>query len=125
MGSESSLWHNECYPESSYVGTKGDQALRGFLPVGHLLYIRRGGDRDSVNPQALQDFDSRRELGRNGRLDHLLHVQGGRLEAEPRLARYKHPRAYEVRDELPRTDSGKLLKRVLRDEYWQGRSSAV
>jgi hypothetical protein len=26
---------------------------------------------------------------------------------------------------LPRTDSGKLLKRVLRDEYWEGRASAV
>ena len=43
----------------------------------------------------------------------------------PRLANYKRPREYEVRAELPRTDSGKLLKRVLRDEYWQGRSSAV
>jgi acyl-CoA synthetase (AMP-forming)/AMP-acid ligase II len=48
-----------------------------------------------------------------------------RAFAEPRLARYKHPRAYEVRDALPRTDSGKLLKRVLRDEYWEGRTSAV
>jgi acyl-CoA synthetase (AMP-forming)/AMP-acid ligase II len=44
---------------------------------------------------------------------------------EPRLANYKRPRAYEFRDELPRTDSGKLLKRVLRDEYWQDRDSAV
>ncbi len=43
---------------------------------------------------------------------------------EERLARYKRPRAYEVRDALPRTDSGKLLKRVLRDEFWaeHGRS---
>ena len=43
---------------------------------------------------------------------------------EPLLARYKRPRAYEVRDELPRTESGKLLKRVLRDEFWSehGRS---
>ena len=32
---------------------------------------------------------------------------------------------YELRDELPRTDSGKLLKRVLRDEYWQGRTSSA
>src|SRR4051794_26730899 len=48
-----------------------------------------------------------------------------RAFAEPRLANYKRPRDYEVRAELPRTDSGKLLKRVLRDEYWQGRSSAV
>jgi acyl-CoA synthetase (AMP-forming)/AMP-acid ligase II len=42
-----------------------------------------------------------------------------------RVAGYKRPRAYEVRDELPRTDAGKLLKRVLRDEYWKDRSQAV
>ena len=45
--------------------------------------------------------------------------------AREHLANYKRPRDYELRDELPRTDSGKLLKRVLRDEYWHGRSSAV
>jgi acyl-CoA synthetase (AMP-forming)/AMP-acid ligase II len=44
---------------------------------------------------------------------------------ETRLARYKQPRGYELRDALPRTDSGKLLKRVLRDEYWRDRDSAV
>ncbi|HWS47918.1 MAG TPA: AMP-binding protein [Acidimicrobiia bacterium] len=54
-----------------------------------------------------------------------LDVDELRAFAEPRLAHYKHPRAYEVRAELPRTDSGKLLKRVLRDEFWQGRSAAV
>jgi long-chain acyl-CoA synthetase len=48
-----------------------------------------------------------------------------RAFVESRLARYKQPRGYEVRDELPRTDSGKLLKRVLRDEYWRDRDSAV
>jgi long-chain acyl-CoA synthetase len=35
-----------------------------------------------------------------------------------RLARYKCPRTVEFRDDLPRTDTGKLLKRRLRDEYW-------
>jgi acyl-CoA synthetase (AMP-forming)/AMP-acid ligase II len=44
---------------------------------------------------------------------------------ESRVARYKRPRLYELRDELPRTDAGKLLKRVLRDEFWQGRAAAV
>ena len=39
--------------------------------------------------------------------------------ASERLAAYKRPRAYEVRDELPHTESGKLLKRLLRDEFWQ------
>jgi acyl-CoA synthetase (AMP-forming)/AMP-acid ligase II len=48
-----------------------------------------------------------------------------RAFTEPRLARYKQPRDYEVRDQLPRTDSGKLLKRLLRDEYWQDRERAV
>jgi acyl-CoA synthetase (AMP-forming)/AMP-acid ligase II len=52
-------------------------------------------------------------------------VEELRTFAEPRLANYKRPRAYELRDSLPRTESGKLLKRVLRDEYWQGRDSAV
>ena len=41
------------------------------------------------------------------------------------LAAYKRPRAYEVRDELPRTESGKLLKRLLRDEFWQDRDQKV
>jgi len=35
-----------------------------------------------------------------------------------RLAAYKCPRSVEFRDELPRTDGGKLSKRNLRDEYW-------
>jgi len=48
-----------------------------------------------------------------------------RTFVEARLARYKQPRAYETRPELPRTDSGKLLKRVLRDEYWRDRDTAV
>lgn len=42
-----------------------------------------------------------------------------------RLAGYKRPRSWEVRAELPRTDSGKLLKRVLRDEHWKDRASRV
>jgi acyl-CoA synthetase (AMP-forming)/AMP-acid ligase II len=48
-----------------------------------------------------------------------------RTFVEPRLAAYKRPREYEVRSELPRTDSGKLLKRVLRDEFWKDRERAV
>jgi acyl-CoA synthetase (AMP-forming)/AMP-acid ligase II len=44
---------------------------------------------------------------------------------DSRVARYKRPRQYDLRDELPRTDAGKLLKRVLRDEFWQGRAAAV
>jgi acyl-CoA synthetase (AMP-forming)/AMP-acid ligase II len=42
-----------------------------------------------------------------------------------RLAGYKRPRGFELRAELPRTDAGKLLKRVLRDEFWRDRDRAV
>jgi acyl-CoA synthetase (AMP-forming)/AMP-acid ligase II len=45
--------------------------------------------------------------------------------AEDHLANYKRPRSWQVRDQLPRTESGKLLKRVLRDEHWAGRSARV
>jgi acyl-CoA synthetase (AMP-forming)/AMP-acid ligase II len=48
-----------------------------------------------------------------------------RAFVEPKLAGYKRPRSYEVRDELPRTDSGKLLKRLLRDEHWKDRKDKV
>ncbi|MFE2728417.1 AMP-binding protein [Kitasatospora sp. NPDC059327] len=41
------------------------------------------------------------------------------------LAAHKCPRRYEFRDTLPRTATGKLLRRVLRDEVDEGRSAAV
>ena len=42
-----------------------------------------------------------------------------------RLAGYKRPRSWETRADLPRTESGKLLKRLLRDEHWAGRATKV
>jgi long-chain acyl-CoA synthetase len=37
---------------------------------------------------------------------------------QERMARYKCPRTVDFKDHLPRTDGGKLYKRILRDEYW-------
>ena len=41
------------------------------------------------------------------------------------LASYKVPRSVEFIDELPRTGSGKILKRQLRAPYWAGRTAQV
>ncbi len=41
---------------------------------------------------------------------------------EARLAGYKRPRAFFVRDEVPRDGTGKLLREVLRREVWGERS---
>ncbi|MBX6766771.1 MAG: acyl-CoA synthetase [Actinomadura rubrobrunea] len=51
---------------------------------------------------------------------------GPDLEAEliaycrDRLAHYKCPRSVDFRAELPRHPTGKLYKRLLKDEYWKG-----
>lgn len=42
-----------------------------------------------------------------------------------RLAGYKAPRQVEFVEELPKTGSGKILKKVLRDKVWQGRVKRV
>ena len=39
------------------------------------------------------------------------------------LADYKRPRSIEVRDELPISGTGKVLKRVLREPYWPAREA--
>ena len=44
---------------------------------------------------------------------------------EGRLARMKWPKRIEFIAEMPRDPSGKLLKRRLRDPYWQDRSTAI
>jgi fatty-acyl-CoA synthase/long-chain acyl-CoA synthetase len=45
--------------------------------------------------------------------------------AREHLAGYKVPRSVDFTDELPRTGSGKLLKRQLRAPYWAGRTAQV
>ena len=45
--------------------------------------------------------------------------------AREHLASYKVPRSVDFTDELPRTGSGKLLKRQLRAPHWAGRTAQV
>jgi acyl-CoA synthetase (AMP-forming)/AMP-acid ligase II len=45
--------------------------------------------------------------------------------AHQHLAGYKCPRSVSFVAELPRTGSGKLLKRKLRAPYWAGQASQV
>jgi fatty-acyl-CoA synthase len=40
-----------------------------------------------------------------------------------RLAHYKCPRSVEFRESLPKTGTGKILKKDLRKKYWQGRET--
>ena len=59
--------------------------------------------------------------------------QGTNLSAEEvqhycktRIASYKVPRHIEfMTEELPKSGSGKILKRVLREKYWAGQSRRV
>jgi long-chain acyl-CoA synthetase len=41
------------------------------------------------------------------------------------LADVKCPRSVDFRDELPRHPTGKLYKRLLKDEYWAGHQSRI
>jgi fatty-acyl-CoA synthase len=41
------------------------------------------------------------------------------------IAHYKCPRSIDFVDELPRTPTGKLVKRKLRDEYWSGHEGRI
>jgi long-chain acyl-CoA synthetase len=45
--------------------------------------------------------------------------------AREHLAKYKVPRSIDFTGEFPRTETGKLVKRELRDPYWKGRQRAI
>jgi long-chain acyl-CoA synthetase len=40
--------------------------------------------------------------------------------AATRLAAYKRPRSLDFADDLPRLETGKIVRRTVRDRYWQG-----
>jgi long-chain acyl-CoA synthetase len=42
-----------------------------------------------------------------------------------RLAGYKAPRSVDYETAMPRHETGKLYKRLLRDRYWQGQTRKI
>ena len=42
-----------------------------------------------------------------------------------RMAHFKCPRTVDFVVELPRTETGKLVKRLLRDQYWAGHATSI
>jgi len=42
-----------------------------------------------------------------------------------RLTHFKCPRTVDFISELPRSATGKLYKRLLRDEYWKGHQTPI
>jgi long-chain acyl-CoA synthetase len=48
-----------------------------------------------------------------------------RAFAKEKLAGYKNPRSYDFHTDFPRTPTGKLQKRLLRDPYWEGRERSI
>ena len=42
-----------------------------------------------------------------------------------RIAKYKMPKTIDFIDRLPREANGKLIKRKLRDPYWEGRERTI
>ena len=44
---------------------------------------------------------------------------------EGKIAGYKRPRSVDFTDELPRNPTGKILKRELREKYWEGHTRRV
>jgi len=45
--------------------------------------------------------------------------------ARERIAAFKAPKSIDIIDEMPRNASGKILRRQLRDPYWEGRDRQV
>lgn len=48
-----------------------------------------------------------------------------RAAVEKSLASYKHPKRYDFVNSLPRSHAGKILKRIIREPYWQGHDRTI
>ena len=57
--------------------------------------------------------------------DATVNVQDALQWLAGRVARYKIPRDLQLRPALPRDDNGKIAKRRLRAEFWEGQARKV
>jgi long-chain acyl-CoA synthetase len=64
--------------------------------------------------ELMDDFEASPEL----EAELIAHVRS-------KVAGYKAPKTIDFEDELPRTPTGKLLKRLLRDPYWEGTGRSI
>ncbi len=92
---EAALEHHEDVLEVAVFGTPSDEWGENVHAV---VVVREGG---SMTDHDVMDF------------------------ARQHLAHYKVPRSVTFIDELPKTGSGKVLKRELRAPFWAGRDSQV
>ena len=69
--------------------------------------------------------NARDEAPERGKSLGLDEIPLGFAGVQRRLGKYKWPQSIDFVDELPREPTGKLLKRKLRDPYWQGRDRAI
>ncbi|MFC1872905.1 hypothetical protein ACFLYV_04245 [Chloroflexota bacterium] len=44
---------------------------------------------------------------------------------QDKLARYKIPKSVEFQESLPKSDTGKILTKELREPYWKGREKRI
>ena len=92
---EEVLFQHAAVADAAVIGVPSDK----WGETVHAVMVAKGEDRPDV--EAIDDF-CRQHLGG-----------------------YKVPRSVEWVDELPRNPSGKVLKRVLRERFWQGRDRQV
>ena len=78
---------------------------------------------DKAN-EAKAKFEKRGQLLPRERINLLLDPGAPFLELAS-LAGYKLPKSIEFRSDMPRTETGKLQKRLLRDAYWAGQERRI
>jgi acyl-CoA synthetase (AMP-forming)/AMP-acid ligase II len=92
---ESALEHHPEIVEAAVFGIPSDD----WGETVHAVVVRRPGS--TLDDQGVSDY------------------------AREHLAGYKVPRSIAWSDELPKTGSGKILKRELRQPYWEGHGTNV